>query len=46
MNDVAPGVLDEVRAEDARKDRVRQPLVAPAALSRRRAAGRRQRPRL
>ena len=21
MNDVAPGVLDEVRAEDARKDR-------------------------
>ena len=34
VNEVAPEMLDEVRAEDARRERSGQPLVAPQALRR------------
>ena len=34
VNEVAPDVLDEVRAEDARRERSGEPLVAPEALGR------------
>ena len=33
VNDVAPEVLAEVRAEDARRDALGRPLVAPEALT-------------
>ena len=33
VNEVAPDVLEEVRAEDARRERSEQPLVAPQALA-------------
>ena len=35
VNEVAPDVLEEVRAEDARRERSAEPLVAPEALTRR-----------